>query len=367
MKKILFLSAIAVLFAACQNKSGYTVEGNITGDNFEGQKVLFEKWNDSILVPVDSTNIVDGKFTLKGNTNSPSLLFMTIGDRDSNLGTMVMAEEGTIEVKYDSIFHVSGTPLNDSFSDFNAEQRRLNEKSRGYSEQFGTATADGTMTEELEEELKAAFNETSEEAQALQYEFVKANIDNELGQYLFMASSHTFETEQQQEILALASDEYKSTKNIQRLIEKIEAKAATAVGKDFIDFSMKTPEGDDISLSDYAGKGKYVLIDFWASWCGPCINEMPNVVAAYEKYKNKGFEIVGVSLDSDKNNWIDGIKSLNMTWPQMSEVTGWETDAVELYAIQGIPHTVLLDKEGKIIAHNLRGDKLDEKLAELMN
>ncbi|NLA63004.1 MAG: TlpA family protein disulfide reductase, partial [Bacteroidales bacterium] len=102
------------------------------------------------------------------------------------------------------------------------------------------------------------------------------------------------------------------------------------------------------------------------SWCGPCIQEMPNVVKAYDKYKNKDFEIVGVSLDKDEEKWLQGVKDLNMTWPQMSDLKLWESEAVGLYAIKSIPHTVLLDKEGKIIAKDLRGEQLEEKLAELM-
>ncbi len=115
-------------------------------------------------------------------------------------------------------------------------------------------------------------------------------------------------------------------------------------------------------------RGKYVLVDFWASWCGPCRNEMPNVVAAYDKYKEKGFEVIGVSFDKNHADWIQGgIKDLNMTWPQMSDLQYWDSPLVDMYAINGIPHTVLLDKEGGIIIEkNLRGNELFDKLAELM-
>ena len=184
---------------------------------------------------------------------------------------------------------------------------------------------------------------------------------------MFVGSSRMFNAEQQREILNMTSEEFKAKKDVKRILEQLEAQEAVAIGKEFIDFSMKTPEGETVSMSDYAGKGKYVFIDFWAAWCGPCISEMPNVVAAYEKYKNKDFEIVGVSFDDNKDDWIKGIKDLNMTWPQMSEVSGWETEVVKLYAIQGIPHTVLLDKEGIIIAKDLRGKQLHDKLAELLD
>ena len=139
-----------------------------------------------------------------------------------------------------------------------------------------------------------------------------------------------------------------------------------AIGKQFVDFTLKDPDDEEVSLSDYVGKGKYVLVDFWAAWCPPCRREMPNVVSAYEKYKSKGFEVVGVSFDHNREQWLTGIDTLNMTWPQMSDLKYWDSPIVELYAIQSIPHTVLLDKEGVIIEKNLRGEALEAKLAELM-
>jgi len=123
-------------------------------------------------------------------------------------------------------------------------------------------------------------------------------------------------------------------------------------------------DGKPIALSSF--KGKVVLIDFWASWCGPCRKEMPNVVKAYAKYKAKGFEIYGVSLDDNKDRWLEAIAKDGITWPQVSDLKKWEADVVRNYNITSIPHTVLLDREGKIIAKNLRGEDLDKKLAEVL-
>lgn len=115
------------------------------------------------------------------------------------------------------------------------------------------------------------------------------------------------------------------------------------------------------------GKGKYVLVDFWASWCGPCRTEMPNIVKTYEKYAGDDFEIVGVSFDSKKEAWTKSINEMKLTWPHMSDLKGWNCAAAKLYAISGIPHTILFDRKGKIIARNLHGEELNLKLESLLS
>lgn len=135
------------------------------------------------------------------------------------------------------------------------------------------------------------------------------------------------------------------------------------IGAEAPDFTQKTPEGEDLSLSDL--KGKIVLVDFWASWCGPCRRENPNVVKMYEKYKDQGFEILGVSLDSNKDRWLQAIKKDGLTWPQVGDLKGWQNAAAQMYSVRSIPSTVLVDAEGNILARNLRGAALEAKLGEL--
>lgn len=147
------------------------------------------------------------------------------------------------------------------------------------------------------------------------------------------------------------------------MIAEVQKSEAFLPGGEAPDFTQKTPDGEDMNLSDL--RGKVVLVDFWASWCGPCRRENPNVVRLYNEYKEDGFDILGVSLDRNKDKWLAAIEKDGLTWHHVSDLRGWQNAAAQAYGVRSIPHTVLLDAEGKIIARNLRGSALEAKLAEL--
>ena len=197
-------------------------------------------------------------------------------------------------------------------------------------------------------------------------EGVQKNITNPVGVFLFKQTFYNNSTEENAALLEQIPANFQNDETIVKVKEQTEKQKKTAVGTKFIDFEMQTPEGKTVKLSDYAGKGKVVLVDFWASWCGPCRREMPNLVEAYAQYKGKNFEIVGVSLDQDAAAWKESIKKLNMTWPQMSDLKFWQSEGAQLYAVNSIPHTVLIDGDGTIIARGLHGEGLQAKLAEVV-
>lgn len=143
------------------------------------------------------------------------------------------------------------------------------------------------------------------------------------------------------------------------------AQSKTDIGATAPDFKMKTPEGKYVSLSSL--RGKFVLIDFWAAWCGPCRQENPNLVAAYRKFKDKNFTILGVSLDRSKDSWLKAIKEDGLMWTQVSDLKFWYNDAARLYDVNSIPNNFLLNPDGKIVAKNLRGEQLEQALTILLN
>ncbi len=140
--------------------------------------------------------------------------------------------------------------------------------------------------------------------------------------------------------------------------KEIDMAAATGINSKFVDLGLPGPQGQTVWVGDYVGQNKLVLIDFWASWCGPCIRELPNVVKAYERFHDKGLEIVGVSLDKDKASWLAAIEQTGQKWPQMSDLKGWDCEGAALYGIQSIPANVLINEQGEIVARDLRGDAL---------
>ena len=160
-------------------------------------------------------------------------------------------------------------------------------------------------------------------------------------------------------------DELSSSNYYQLIEDRIQILESTKMGSEAPNFTQESIEGKQIELADY--KGKYVLVDFWASWCGPCRKENPNIVKAYNKYHNSGFEVLGISLDDDRTNWQRAIDKDKLTWTHVSDLKGWRNEVAMLYGVNSIPHSILVDPDGIIMGNNLIGEELQEKLEEIFN
>lgn len=364
MKKILLFAAIACAIVACSNKNAYTVKGNVENNDLNGQTVFIKKLVDKQLTSVDSTVIADGKFTFKGKIETPEIYYIEI----SKLGRFgFILESANIDFTIgDGFYTVTGTEFNSTITDFIKQRAEILKKGDAIVERYESAKADGSLTQELEGSLDTEYEAVEKELQDFGSEFLKKNVNNKVGELFVSNITSRWEIKEIEELLALANEETMNSERFKDIAERLQIAKSVAIGQPFVDLEMPNPQGEIIKLSDYAGKGKYVLVDFWASWCSPCRDEIPVLVDVYKKYKNKNFEIVGVSFDRDKDKWINGIAELKMTWVQMSDVKFWQSEGAKLYNVRSIPHTVLIDPQGIIIEKNLRGTALVNKLAELI-
>ena len=364
MKKIVyFFAAGAMALTACNSEPSYKISGTVEGAE-DGKVVYLQKQQGRELVKLDSAVVTNGKFTFSGRKDTAAVHYLTINVNEGKRYMLdFFLENGNITAILGQESSIKGTVCNDAYQAFKDSDNARMKEARVLISKFRN---DSTLTEEQKEEIKQQVNAMNNEAIESFYNTIDANITNAVGAYMFPNDYSNFSLEQQKALIAKMSEEVKSDARISRIIKHIEVLEKTAVGQQFIDFEMPTPDGKTLKISDVVSKNKYTLIDFWASWCGPCRAEMPNVIAAYNEYNKKGFGIVGVSLDNDEAKWKAAIKEMKMPWAHMSDLKGWQCEGAALYGVNGIPATVLVAQDGTIVARNLRAEALKEKLAELL-
>lgn len=366
-KKLCILATlVATLFSCHQGK--YTIDGTVD-KSADGETVYLQKQIDDGYVLADSAVIHNGVFKFKGVQDSAVIALLNIDKRMESRPYMPLffvLENGKLKARIDTVSTISGTSLNDRFQAYMNDRRQYDNEMEQLSQAYMNQYMQGGMTDSSFQQLKNKFEHQENQLKQLTSNYVKANTNNVTGTFVFLQNSFLFTPEEQGEIIDHADSYFKKNPMVKGLSNILTAMKKVAVGMPYINLKMENPEGQPVSLSDYLNKGKYVLVDFWASWCAPCRKQMPELVRLYNEYKNKNFEIVGVSFDTNRQNWINGLKEMDMTWPQMSDLKGWESQAVMLYGIQGIPHTILLSPDGKIVAKDLKGENLTNKLNDVL-
>jgi thiol-disulfide isomerase/thioredoxin len=361
MKRILSSLIVILCITAC-SKPHYTIKGVVEGDNTGN--ILLLTLNEGVVDTLSKAPIQNKAFKITGETSSPVFAYLMIeGTRDP---LQIILEN----IPYEAVIHTTDnlaskveaegeqTILNEFLAISNEYKRHERELYKDYSEAVKDKDNDKVSQiqgeaqriagEALEKEKQTIAKNTNSYATAL----VVYQKINSIGIDELTALYHSL-------------GDYAKASTFGKLTEEhINKIRAVAIGQIAPNFTLNTPEGKPLSLHDI--KGKVKLIDFWASWCGPCRRANPDVVKLYQKYNKQGFEILGVSLDRDRDKWIEAIQNDNLTWAQVSDLKYWSSDVAKLYTVTAIPHTVLLDANNKIIAKNLRGQALEDKVIEIL-
>lgn len=356
------------LFAACAASSNHNEKAPIKGTIKAGEnkKITLERLGANKVEFIDSTRIDEnGQFSFDVKIKQAGFYRLAFDQR--NFFNLVLDSGEQVLVKADAsnlseTYSVEGSEQSLKLKTLNDELTRFYKQTDSLGKAMQTLQAKGDMNAMIQGQM--AYQSMNQEHMG----FIKSFIDENLGSLVTLATLQKLNPDQDAAYFKKIANGLKQTMPNSDYYASIQAKVASmsavSVGSEAPEISLQTPEGKTVSLSDY--RGKVVLVDFWASWCRPCRAENPNVVRVYNKYKDKGFDVLGVSLDQRKNSWLSAIEKDGLTWNHISDLKGWQSSVVPVYKIKGIPHTVLVGKDGKILAKNLRGPALEQKLKSIL-
>ncbi|RMA58932.1 TlpA disulfide reductase family protein [Ulvibacter antarcticus] len=368
MRRIFAVLLTSLLISCNSETNTFSIDGVAEGFN-DNTELLVYRFENSQSKVIDTITIQGGKFAAKFPKNDGTVLhFLEIKGNNAKLPYFPETENLKVVLYKDSLqaSHIIGGRQNEIYNQYSQKQRRFNSTKQEHMARYKIAQSEGNtaLIGQIQNESKNVFDEE------LKYkkEFIASNNNAIFPLMLLseMIMKKEISSSEASEILNNLSPKYADVQIAKDIKQSIASMSKTDIGGMAPEFSAPTPEGNMLSLKETLGK--YTIIDFWASWCRPCRMENPNVVRVYEKYHDKGLNIISVSLDKDtqKDRWIKAISDDNMDWYHVSNLQFWQDPIAKMYGVRSIPATFLLDEEGKIIGKNLRGAALESKIASLM-
>lgn len=367
MRKILLLWITGLVFLGCQTKENFELQGEAKGYE-NGTKVLVQSFSfkNNFPVTIDTLVVQDGKFSKTFEVSKkPEMNILRV--ENEQFSVIYFPEKSDLHAVLNKTnpkeSRVEGGKQNKMYNDFVEKNNEFAEKRQSIMMQFQQAQQEGDT--EVIPLLQSRQLNLREEEVSFRKSWLKSNPKSLFGIMVLsgMIDNKEINVAEASEYLNSLDQELAQMPNVEQLKSKLEQMKKAAIGSKAPEFSGPTPEGETLALSDVLGK--YTIIDFWASWCMPCRKENPNIVKAYKKYHDKGLNIIGVSLDKEREPWLKAIEDDGLDWYQISHLQFWNDPIIGDYNIKGIPAAFLLDENGVIIDKDVRGEALQVKLASL--
>jgi peroxiredoxin len=364
MKKIWILIVVVAFFACSRQQAGFEITVNLEGA--EGQ-ILLEKRGTSQWIPVDTADIVDGTAVLKGKVSFPEDHYISVLGQRPKAIIFVENVKMTVTGNVDNLdrLEVRGSETHNEYNQINRQIQEITEEYMTLYQEAreAAATGDTAKANRLMQQVEELYESTT----LFQEEFIRNNPASYATPYFLSRVQFSMEEEELDELVSSLDPKLNAVPSVIALKERIEKLKTVAVGKIAPDFIMNDPGGNPIRFSDVYQRNEYTLLDFWASWCGFCRVENPNIVSVYNEFKHKGFDVFGVSLDRDREAWLKAIEDDRLTWTHVSDLEYWNNAVAQMYVINSIPSSLIVDKNGKIVAKNKHDEELRETIASLLN